>query len=219
MLRTNRTTVDSDEKSNDIKDFFNSNLAMDSATGYVDYLLRCLKISDYYTTWNKLIKYFRRFRLLRTVYRIILFILTLLRTSAFIILITLVLTVAIPLSVFAFLAFPLISWIRAFGYNKKMLSLISKKDIYVFFPPRSDAFVKSGFLFNNALDLAERRNGLALIVSPYYLSSACPKGFQKKFYTNCLVNSSKVVVVRRYYYFNLKRKILSKYSNSLNLIY
>lgn len=219
MFRAHRPTSDRNDSTDEIDDYFIYSITLDSSSGYIDYLFRSLKGSNIYLTWKRLLKYFRRFRLLRTLYKILSLILVLLRTSALIILIALVLSVIIPLSALAFLAFPLISWIRSFRINKTIIPLVTGKDVFVILPPRSDAFARSEYLFRNASDIATRRDGLSIIVSPYFFSPATPMGYAKKHYTNLIMNGSNVIVVRRYYYFSIKKKILSEHANSLSLIY
>ena len=191
---------------------------MYSKRNYLSFSLARLKHTSLFSIYRRVIALFRRYSFITTSLKvfsvIFLFVeatlLVLVSTSAFIASIT-----------FTLLLSQIFMLFTAFSrrkHNEKNTELMRDKNITVFFPPRERAFDYDSFLCGFARDQAGRDNSAVVIVSPYSINSL---GLErsKKSYFICRKDGKNIILVRKSYYFSLKRNVLDKVSASVTEIY
>ena len=78
---------------------------------------------------------------------------------------------------------------------------LEDRRVYVFFG------IDSPFGQGNAMSFAERENSAVLIVSPFWVS---PRGLgRRKPYLNVRQERAHVYLIRRYFFFSLRKKLLT----------
>lgn len=171
-----------------------------SFLGYACELLRHAKL---YVLWNRFFTYFRRLRAVTLVLRTVSLLFTFLQAGTLVLLGTLLLLIVLPLFA-ALLSGALITALLETGRtDRRLKKVIGERPVLICFPTTG----QSPFLYRNALDFA-RRNWVVLAVSPHWLHT---RGFEKRrFYCTAREEAAGVYLVRPYYFFHLRRRILKR---------
>ena len=173
--------------------------------------------SPIYMIWERFIRYFRRFRIITTAFRVIPWLLLLISTHTLLYALVAMVVVLIPLlaaGLFSVFAAAIVRYKRV---NVNMTRTLADKTVYVLFPERRGEFSHGQFWRGNALDLAEDKSTAVILVSPYLLS---PKGMRKgEFYFNLRQEAKNIFIVRRHYFFSLSKHVLENRVKRTILIY
>ena len=171
------------------------------ASTYLGYLLSWLKASSLWRLTRKVARIFRRLRVVRWVTQLILLILTFLLASA-------VFLSVLPALLLLMLTATLTVTLRAGIRNRKLKNALRGKHIYVMLPQKSSSLHPDSFFVNCAKDLAHTPHTAVGVVSPYNLSSRGLGG--RGVYFTARQESENLYIVRKSYYFILKRKVLTQ---------
>ncbi len=183
-----------------------SNQKMTREHSLFRYLWQEVRATPFSTKLTHFITYLRRFRLIAFLLHILSSIFVILQTGALIIVSTIVFLIILPLLTALMLGILLSALLEAQKTKRVLLPKCKNKTIYVLFATTEN----SSFFIGNAKELASHSNSLVLVVSPFWIS---PKGlFQKHFYCTARKEADDLYMVRRYYFFHLKKKVLCKQS-------
>lgn len=182
------------------------------------FLLAQLKFTSFFHIYRRALTIFRRYSFITTslkVFSIVfLFIeasvLVLVSTSAFIISLIFTLFISQLLTLFTF-------FIRK-RYNKRNTELMQEKNVCIFFPPKERAFDYDSFFQGLVREEAEKENSVSVIVSPFLFSSVGLE-HSKKMYYYCRNDGKNILLVRRRYYFTLRKKVISQVAANVKEIY
>lgn len=167
--------------------------------------------------WERYVKYVRRFRALTTALRLLPWILLLISTHTLLYAAVAVAAILIPLLLAALISLAASATVRYREVNRIMEQHLSGKTVFVLFPPRNHSFDRSTFWRSNLLSLAARESTCAVVVSPFFLS---PRGLRDApFYWNAREEAPRVFLVRRHYFYALKKNVLQKRVTRLFFIY
>ena len=150
--------------------------------------------------------------------KIVLTLLTVVQTSAIFVLATSASVVALPfILVVSYGAFFLahISRKRNDAVNKKLLA---HKRIFVFFPPKKRALSPDSYFSGMVEELSKKSDHICIVVSPHFWRNRGLFG-NKKPYRFSRVEHERILLVRRQYYFMLKKNIFNEYANDIIEIY
>ena len=103
--------------------------------------------------------------------------------------------------------------------NRHMERMLSGKKVFVFFPTRDGEFQTGRFWRKNIDQLAKMKDGqnTVLVVSPFFWSF---RGvFDRSPYFLVKEEKQNIYLIRKHYYFSLRKKVLSKNKQLLTLIY
>ncbi len=167
------------------------------------YARACWREATLYMLWKRCLTAFRRFRLVTLILRISAFLLAALETGALVLLSGFLLLLCLPVLIFLSLMILITALWEAPQKNREILAKIAQKRIYVLFLEEgSGAFFKA-----NVYDLASRENSAVVIISPFWFST---RGIAQKrgFYVTAREEMENVFLVRRYYFFALKKHVL-----------
>ena len=157
-----------------------------------------------YSRWQSFLTYFRRVRLVAYLLRLSLLLLTALEAGVLAVIATVLLLFLAPPVLLFTIGVTLALLVEAPRRNRRFRQETAQKRIYVLFLTESGGT----FFKANARSLAARKNTVVLIVSPYWIS---PRGIAGKgFFCTARRECENVYLVRRYYYFSLKRSVLDK---------
>ena len=190
-------------------------------TSYLGYLKKRFTTASLYSIWTRILAYFRRFRLITTIFKVITSLITILGTSAFFLFISMGIFVLIPF-LLIFFSFFLISGIF---YRKKRFEELMRSasgcTIYVFFPIAGQPFEKGSFFkstVKSILNDTDNQNFI-IVVSPYFFS---PKGIDEKnspYYHILRIESERVCIIRKNSFFALRKKFLSHTDSYVIYVY
>ncbi len=186
---------------------------------YVSYLSSLLKRSQLYHLSNSYLAFFRKFKLVSILIRVYSYLLLLLQfgTAFFVIVVALVLLLPIALlSAGCVLLSALLFYDRK---NRYMEQKLNGKNIFVLFPTRDGEFQTGHFWRKNIQELAKMKDGqnTVLVVSPFFWSF---RGvFNRSPYFLVREEKQNVYLIRKHYYFSLRKKVLLNNKHLLTLIY
>lgn len=168
--------------------------------------------------WEHFIKYFRRFRFVTTAFRIAPWILLAISTNTLLYIIAALAVFLVPVILLVLLSLTGSVFIRHRGINDRFRDKLSEKTVFVLFPLRGVEFTSETFWRANARDLAGRKNSAVIVVSPYLFAShgIAANG---KFYFNAREEEKNLYLVRRHYFFSLRKNVLTRCVGRLILMY
>ncbi len=183
-----------------------------SAKGYLGYVITQIRQNSFYQMWKKFTLYFRRIGLVSVTLQIVGYIFVLVQSGFSFVLLLFTLPILFLVSALVYL----IAGLCARPDNRKLTNEIKEADIFVFFPSRTAEFSHGTFWKENIRSFAQSENSLVFVVSPYFFSG---KGtFDKhRFYLNYIQESPRIYLVRKHYYFSLRR--IFRFGKRVTLIY
>ena len=184
---------------------------------YFSFFVGLIRSSKVFQLWERWIKYFRRFRLVTTALRLLPWILLLISTHTILYAAVVASALLAPIVAIAVLSLLAEAPLRYREANPRMACKIEGKTVYVIFPERSREFESGAFWRANLLDLSTKESSIVVVVSPYLFSS---RGvFETRRYLHLREERDNLFLVRRHYYFSLRKHVLTKKANRLILIY
>ncbi len=153
-----------------------------------------------YRFWQTCLSYFRRFRMISLIVRVVGYLFALLQTGTLVLLTTALFFVLLPLLLLSVGGMLLVAFLDMRKSGKKLKRLIGDKRVYVF-------FAAGRFGMAHAMELAQDDGTVCVAVSPYWISSEGQ--LNSRFYLNVRRESPNCFTVRRYFYFYIRKKILS----------
>lgn len=167
--------------------------------------------------WARYVKYFRRFRIITTAFRVTPWILLAISTNTLLYVVAAVVVFLVPILLLGLLSLVGSALLRYRGINERMADKLRGKTVYVLFPLRNGEFASGSFWRANARDLAARDASSVIVVSPYLIS---PHGLEDgNFYFNVRTEGENIFLVRRHYFFSLRKNVLTQCVGRLILIY
>ena len=170
--------------------------------------LSSLRRARPYRFWKTCLAYFRRFRMISYIIRVIGYLFALLQTGTLVLLTTALFFILLPLLLLSVGGMLTVAFLDMRKSGKKLKRIIGEKRVYVF-------FAIGGFGASNALALSQGEELICIAVSPYWISSE--GAVSRRFYLNLRRESPNFFTIRRYFYFYVRKKILS--SDQTVLIY
>lgn len=170
---------------------------------FLAYAFDLMRHAKAYALWKELLSYFRRFRLVAILIKAFTILLTVLETGALVIFSTLLFLVLLPLLTAWMLGILLTALIEARKSNRVMQKRLAGKKIYLLTLSKDE----NRFFYQNARALAKDEKSAVLVLSPYWISG---KGIgSSRFYCTVRQDGKNLYLVRRYYFFMLKKRVLA----------
>ena len=185
---------------------------------YFGYVVRLIANTSIFHFYKKILAFFRRYSFLSTTLKIVLAVLTVIQSSAIFVLATSASVLAFPfILILSYTAFFLahLSRRKNDAVNKKLLA---HKHIFVFFPPKKRALVPDSFFSGMVEEFSKRPDHICIVVSPYFWHNHGLFGNRKP-YRFSRAESESILLVRRQYYFMLKKNIFRVAAGDITEIY
>jgi len=205
LSSTNRSPSESDSETqkrwNDVK----KESRLLSGGSYMKYTVSKITGGSVFSLWKQVSGYFRKFRLISTVMRVVSSLLTILGTGAFFIFVSGALVFIIPFFIIfsaSLYVFGTVSRSKAF---KELKARLEGKSVYVFFPQKGRPF-EGGSCFKRTVGMiSDENDSFTVIVSPYIFSSV---GSRHGYYTVLSFEAQNVCIIRKHSFFSLRKKLL-----------
>ncbi len=162
--------------------------------------LSSLRRARPYRFWQTCLAYFRRFRMISYIIRVIGYLFALLQTGTLVLLTTALFFILLPLLLLSVGGMLLVAFLDMRKSGKKLKRIIGERRVYVF-------FAAGEFGSSNALALSQREELICIAVSPHWISPEGP--LSRRLYLNIRRESPNFFTIRRYFYFYVRKKILS----------
>ncbi len=184
---------------------------------YFLYLSSLLQKTQIYGFWQRYLDIFRKFRLISLLFRIYSYLLVLLQlgTAFFVIVLGLLILLPLVLLGASTVAFSALVFYRR--ENKRMHRALEGQKTVVFFPTLGGELDTESLWRAHVEELSQRKNTTVLIVSPHFWLGKGLTG--KRFYFLLRKEAQNVYILRKHYYFSLRRAVLDKNKASLTLVY
>ena len=169
---------------------------------FLAYAYDSLVHTSLWLQWKQLLAHLRRVRTVALILRILTFLFHVLQTGTLVLLATALFVIVIPIGSAIMLGILLTALIESRHTNRRLRAEIGdKRACILFFSPHTE----STFLWHHAQDLAARGYAVFLI-SPYWIASHAP--ISNRYYVTARTLAPHVHLIRRYYFFSLRRHVL-----------
>ena len=174
------------------------------------YLWEAVKESAPVQILDKLIRYLRGIRLVQTI-------LTILVAIGAVVAVAVVSAAVLPFLFFGTGALIILARMRSSRMNRILRDELTDRRIRVMIPPRGGSLDEGAFFIRNARAMAAEDNVTVIVVTPYTVS---PRGLGGKgrFFT-ARKEADDLYIVRRHYFFTLRRKVLDRLDGEITVIY
>ncbi len=149
--------------------------------------------------------------------RVVQFVLTLVPAVGAVILVSALSAAALPFLVLGTGLLAILGTLRAKRRHREMQKALAGKHIRVLIPARKTAPFRHDFFVGNAKDLARGKNVAVVIVSPYAFSTRGLSG--RGAYFTARREDEDIYLVRRYYFFSLRHRVLDAIDPGMTVIY
>ena len=184
---------------------------------YLLYLSSSLQKTPWYHLWHQYLSIFRKFKLISLLFRLYSYLLVLLQlgTAFFVIILGVLMLFPILLLGAGVVIFSYLLLYRR--ENNNMEPVLKHKNTVIFFPTRGGELADESFFRAHITELSARPNTTILIVSPHFWSGQGITG--NRFYFLIRKETENVYILRKHYYFSLKKVVFSQKLCSLTLVY
>ena len=185
---------------------------------YFTYIIQLLRSTSVFGIYKRILAFLRRYSFVSTTLKIVVAVLTVVQTSAVFVIATSTSFLSLPfILVISYAGFFLahIHRKRNDAINKRLLA---HKKIYVFFPPKKRALDPGSYFSGMVTDLSQTEDHICIVVSPHFWRNRGLHG-NKKPYRFSRMEGERILLVRRQYYFMLKKNIFEKSSGEIIEIY
>ncbi len=185
---------------------------------YFTYIFHLIGTTSIFNIYKKILAFLRRYSFISMTLKIVLAILTVVQSSAIFVIATSASFLALPfILVISYGVFFLahINRKRNDTVNKKLLA---HKRIFVFFPPKKRALSPESYFSGMVEEFSREPDHICIVVSPHFWRNRGLFG-NKKLYRFSRAESESILLVRRQYYFMLKKNIFNETSNEIIEIY
>ncbi len=194
------------------------NEAMFSKKSYTSFIWSHLMHTSFVNIYKRILSYIRRYAFITMTIRILTVVFVFVETILLFVISTSAFIISILITFILSHILMLLSVFTRKEQNRKNRVLFADKDIVIFFPPKNRAFEENSYFRFLIEDCASKKNCAVLLVSPFLINS---KGIysSKKPYHSLRVDSKNVFLVRRSYYFALRKKVINDLARSITEIY
>ena len=159
---------------------------------------------------SKLIQYLRRMRAVQLI-------LTVLLALTAVVTVAVVSAAALPFLLLGAALAAMLALLRSRRMNRILRKELTDRRIRIMIPPRGHCFSENSFFLRNARAMAAEVGVTVIVVTPYLVSN---RGINRKgsFFT-ARKETNNLYLVRRHYFFILRRRVLDTLDGDITVIY
>ena len=177
---------------------------------FLRYLFESVRESAPVQVITKLVQYLRRVRLVQTVFTVVL-------ALGAVVTVAVVSAAVLPFLFFGTALLTMLALMSSRRMNRILKRALTDRRIRIMIPPRSEALTEGSFFIRNACAMAAEKNVTVIVVTPY-LTSGRGLGGHGPFFT-ARKEAEDLYLVRRHYFFVLRRKVLDAVDGEITIIY
>ena len=185
---------------------------------YGSYFIKSLGKTTGFSVYERLINALKKYNFVKITMRVLTVLFAMIQSGTIFILTTSAVLVSLPVAFFLSGAAFLLTYLLSGLDNRRNMELLRGKDVTIFFPPKGEALSENSFFAGFVSEAAAKENGAAIIVSPYAIR---PRGIGKKrrFYIFSRSESDNILIVRRHYFFRLRKRVILPAAGKISMIY
>lgn len=189
-----------------------------SQSSYLSYFTSVLKNASLFRLYSQILNTVRHFTFVTTTIKVVMFLLTIIQSSAIFVISTSAFIIYLP---FTFLVSGIGTMLTLFGSRKATRinrPILSDKNVCVFFPAKKSVIREDSYFAGFVKSMAENPNTVCMIVTHgFFFSHGITKC--KKYFFTSRIDADNLIIVRRHYYYSLKKNVILPYSKNLTEIY
>ncbi len=191
---------------------------MYSKKNYPAFMCAQLKHTSFFHIYNRVITVFRRYSFITTSLKVFSIVFLLIEATLLVFVSTSVFIASLLSILFFSQIFALFTVFSRRRHNRENSERLKGKKVCVFFPPRDRAFDYGSYFSGLVREASKGEDKIAVIVSPYTIKSV---GLDKSrhIYFICRGDGKNVLLVRRNYWFSMKKRVVDKVCASVTEIY
>lgn len=178
-----------------------------SRKNYFSYIYTMIRRTSVFNIYTKIIQFVRRYTFLTTTVQIITAVLLALQSSAIFVLATSAFVISIPITIFISHAAVLFTVFERKRKISEVRKLVKDKKLTVYFPTKGRAFEQDSFFCGMVRENAANEGCFSVVVTPYFMSMR-GIGEQKSPFMIARQEQENILIIRRHFYFALKKKII-----------
>ncbi len=185
---------------------------------YISFVWSSLMHTSFFNIYRKILNYVRKYAFITTTLKIVSLMFVFVEAIVLIIISTSAFIASILATVLVSHILMLLGLFTRKKQNIRNREILTDKNIVIFFPPKERAFDEDSYFKYLVSDSAKDENNISIVVSPYLIKST---GLftSKKPYHSARCDGDRVLLVRRSYYFTLRKKIIDEVALSVTEIY
>lgn len=182
------------------------------------FLLTQLKFTSFFQIYRRALTIFRRYSFITTSLKVFSIIFLFVEASILVLISTSAFIMSLIFTLFISQLFTFFTLLTRKRYNRRNTELMRGKSVCIFFPTKERAFDYDSFFQGFVREEANKENSVAVIVSPYLFNSVGLE-HSKKIYYYCREDGENILLVRKRYYFTLRKKVISQVASNVTEIY
>lgn len=188
--------------------------------GYPAYLLACLRATSVWSFWQRLLTAARRYRVLTAVLRGTAMVVAWLETSAFVLIYATVFLLTVPVLLVSSFVLLIVGLFQHRRCNAMLAERLAGRRVLVCFADRDALIDADSYFCGMVRDFAARPDTAVIVVSPYFRSGR-GMGTRKVYITLCREEAveGEIYLIRRHYYFSLRRHVLNAIGDRVILMH
>ncbi len=185
---------------------------------YFSYVFEMIRRTSVFRLYTKMLRGIRRFNLIRVTLGILAALFLALQSSALLVVSASVFVISIPFTFLITNATFILTFFHARKINRLNRERMMDKKVFVFFPPKKGALCKDTYFCGMVKDAA-KDGAFSIIVSPYFWNNRGIDGQKRKPYLASRSEGDNLLIVRRHYYFTLKKHVFPTFSDQITELY
>ena len=182
------------------------------------YFTHALKNASLFRLYSQIVNTVKRFTFVTTTIQVVLFLLAIVKSGVIVLISTSAFIVSLP---FIFLMSGLGAILTFIGSKKATAQntpIIKGKRVCAFFPAKKSVMRDDGYFAGFVRSMASEPDTVCIIVTPGFFFSRGISESKCYFFTS-RIDAQNIIIVRRHYYFKLKKKIIEPLAAHLTEIY
>jgi hypothetical protein len=190
---------------------------------FASYLFGTFKNRTFFLYYQKFVNFVRKYALVTTTLKILLFLWTVLQSSALFVLFTGSVAISAPFTIIFSYITILLTFFGRKNLNRRIKHVLDDKKVTVLFPPKGRPFEPDSYFRHLVNTLSSSPDMAVVIVSPYYFSSKGMSNLNpKRYYIAARTESEgerNIIMIRKHYFLTFKKHVLSDIGKNLTYIF
>ena len=187
---------------------------------FPSYMLGLIRNTTFFHVYSGIINAFRKYSFFKITFSILSAIFIFIESSAVFVISASFFIVSIPITLFISNLTIIVSHFNTRKKIAQSRTALENKKITVFFPSKKSQLWGDTYQNGFIKDTAKNENSFCIIVSPYVFKTSGVTAEKSHVYYTSRAEYDNVLIVRRHYYFTLRKRVLSRLnSNDITEIY
>ncbi len=192
--------------------------AMFAKKSYPAFIWSHLMHTSFFNIYRRVLNYIRKYAFITTTLKIVSLLFVFVEAVVLIIISTSAFIASILFTVLMSNVLMVLGLFTRKKQNIRNRELLNNKKVVIFFPPKERAFDEDSYFKHLVSDYADKKNTVSVVVSPFNVRSVGLFS-PKKPYHSARADGENVLIVRRSYYFTLRKNIIDEVAFSVTEIY